>query len=151
MEYLYNIISSVLSIIAIGFSLYTYYVYDRKLKKQEHLIHTYQLRQFQSEEQENKKADIVGEISLIRGEKYILNICNKGRASAKNIHIEGFDIENYSICNIAILPYKCLNSNETFSLNIFRIRRSIPTMTITYIWDDDWGNNRKKQQTIQMR
>ena len=61
-----------------------------------------------------------------------------------------YHIENYNICNIAILPYKCLNSNETFSLNIFRIRRSIPTMTITYIWDDDWGDNRKKQQTIQM-
>lgn len=36
-------------------------------------------------------------------------------------------------------------------MNIFRIRRSVPTMTITYVWDDDWDINRKKQQTIQLK
>lgn len=151
MEHLHNIISTILSIIAVAVSLYTYVIHDRKLKKQEHLLNMYQLKQFQDEEQANKKADIVGEISRMGGEQYSLKVQNRGKASAKKIRIEGFDMENYDIRNIAILPYNCLNAGEAFSLIFFRIRRIIPTMTITYIWDDDWGINRKKQQTIQLR
>lgn len=151
MEPLYSIISLLISAIAIIVSLYTYIVHDRKLKGQELLLNLYQLKQFQNEEQANKKADIMGEISFMKGEHYLLKIQNKGRASAKNLRVEGFDIKNYNILNISILPYNCLNTEEAFTLNIFRIGRSIPTMTITYVWDDDFGINRKKQQTIQLR
>lgn len=151
MESFSSIISLLLSTIAVVISLYTYVIHDRKLKKQEHLLNMYHIKQFQNEEHANKKADIVGEISLLRGEHYSLKIQNRGRASAKNIRIEEFDIENYDIRKIVILPYNCLNAGEAFSNNIFRIRRSVPTMTITYVWDDDWDINRKKQQTIQLK
>lgn len=151
MEYFESIISPIFSIIAVIISLCTYFIHDRKLKKQEQLLNRYQIIRFQDEEQANKKADIVGEISHLKGEHYVLKVQNKGATSAKNIRIEGFDIENYGIQNIAILPYNCLNADEAFSLHFFRINRSIPTMTITYKWDDDWDINRRKQQTIQLR
>lgn len=151
MESFSSTISLLLSALCIFVSLRTYFIHDRKLKKQEQLLNTYQLNQFENEEQSNKKADIVGEISLLKGEQYLLRIQNKGKASAKNIRIEEFDTENYCIHNNTIIPYHCLNADEAFTLKIFRIGRSIPTMTITYIWDDDWNINRKKQQTIQLR
>lgn len=151
MESFSSTISLLLSALSIFVSLCTYFIHDRKLKKQEQLLNTYQLNQFKNEEQSNKKADIVGEISLLKEEQYLLRIQNKGKASAKNIRIDEFDTENYCIHNNAIIPYHCLNADEAFTLKIFRIGRSIPTMTITYIWDDDWNINRKKQQTIQLR
>lgn len=142
----------IISTAALGVSLYTYFAHDRKLKQQERLINSYQLKQLEEKEQANKKADIVGEISLGAGGDYgVLRVTNKGLASAKDIHIEGFDYENYTIHNIDILPYDCLNAGEYFSLNIFRMRRSLPTMTITFVWDDEWKLNRKKRQTIQLR
>ncbi len=151
MESFSSTISLLLSALSIFVSLRTYFIHDRKLKKQEQLLNTYQLNQFENEEQSNKKADIVGEISLLKGEQYLLRIQNKGKASAKNIRIEEFDTENYCIHNNTIIPYHCLNADEAFTLKFFRIGRSIPTMTIIYIWDDDWNINRKKQQTIQLR
>lgn len=151
MESFSSTISLLLSALSIFVSLCTYFIHDRKLKKQEQLLNTYQLNQFKNEEQSNKKADIVGEISLLKEEQYLLRIQNKGKASAKNIRIDEFDTENYCIHNNAIIPYHCLNADEAFTLKVFRIGRSIPTMTITYIWDDDWNINRKKQQTIQLR
>lgn len=151
MEHWYDIISPILSAIAVIFSIHTYLVHDKRLKKQEQLINKHQLDQIQNEEQENKKADIVGDIIRKKNECYVLKIRNKGKATAKNINIEGFDTRNYDIHNSAILPYYCLNADEEFFLTIFRIGRILPTMTITYIWNDDWSDNRKKQQTIQMK
>lgn len=140
-----------ISAVALVVSLYTYFAHDRKLKPQEQKINEYQLKQLQKEEQAEKKADIVGEMSLIKaGDNGVLRVFNRGLSSAKNIRIEGFDYENYSIPNNAILPYGCLNAGEDFSLKIFRIGRSFPTMTITFIWDDEWGVDRKNQQTIQL-
>lgn len=140
-----------ISAVALVVSLYTYFAHDRKLKQQEQKINEYQLEQLQKEEQANKKADIVGEMSLIKaGDNGVLRVFNRGFSSAKNIRIEGFDYENYTILNNAILPYDCLNAGGDFSLKIFRIGRSFPTMTITFIWDDEWGVDRKNQQTIQL-
>lgn len=45
----------IISAAALVISLYTYFAHDRKLKQQERLINSYQLKQLQEEEQANKK------------------------------------------------------------------------------------------------
>lgn len=147
-----SVVNGVFSAATFILGLIIYCAHDRKLKQIEQEIKKYQLKQLEEEEQANKKADIVGEMSLIQtGDSGVLCVFNRGLSSAKNIRIEGFDYENYTIHNNAILPYDCLNAGEDFSLRIFRIRRSFPTMTITFIWDDEWGIDRKKQQIIPLR
>lgn len=48
-----NIISSVLSLIAISITIIVYLKHDKRLKKQEEKLNEYQLRRFEEEDFEN--------------------------------------------------------------------------------------------------
>ena len=50
--------SVILAALAFGFSIYTFFAHDRRLKKQENLLNEYQLRSLAQNEEENKKAII---------------------------------------------------------------------------------------------
>ena len=59
---IWNIISSALSLLAIVLTLIMYFMHDKRLKRQEEKLNSYQLKKITNEESENKKALIKGNI-----------------------------------------------------------------------------------------
>ena len=76
-----------ISVLAFGFSLYTHFKYDDKIKKQNALINKFTLDKLEKEAELDKKAIV--EVNLIRGDKgkRIIKVYNRGRAKAKNVRV----------------------------------------------------------------
>ena len=101
-----------------------YFAHDRKLKQQERLINTYQLKQLQVEEQKNKKADICAKISQIKKGSRILQIWNNGRAIARNIRLTGLSVKGLVLMDRNIFPYHAMAAQDSVEIKFFFIRIS---------------------------
>ena len=106
---LYSLIISVLALIA---SVFTYLRHDKKLKEQERRINAYQLKQIEKEDLESKKAAIRG--NIVKGLKggRTLKVYNSGRATARNIRVEGLDVNGIFYMRRDIFPYELMNPQD---------------------------------------
>ena len=85
--------SLILAILALLFSALTYLKHEKKLNDQARMINEYQLKKIEKDDLESKKAAIRGNIVKgLKGNRTI-KVYNSGRAIARNIRIEGLDVE----------------------------------------------------------
>lgn len=138
----------IISAAALAVSLYTYFAHDRKLKQQERLINSYQLKQLQKEEQANKKADIRAEISQNTKGPRTLRIWNNGRAVARNIRVEGLDVEGLIVMNDEIFPYEIMNPQDDAELKLYLTIGCPHKLTLKLICDDESGQNNVTTKVI---
>jgi hypothetical protein len=145
-----EIISLVLSIIAVLGSLFTYFNHDRKIKKQELLINDYELKKRHSEEVEQKKAQVKGNIiPYAKGLRKLVTF-NAGKSVAYNIRIEILN-EQECIIHPVFGPYEMLNPQESFENNLHLAYGHTPTLKIKYIWDDEFGDNNQLVQVLDLK
>lgn len=142
--------SLLISLLALGTSVFTYFRHDRKLKKQEQKINNYQIAQMEAAAEENKKANICGDIRK-SGNRYILTVSNRGKAIARDIRIEGLNSRHIIHSAEFLLPYSLLNPTESFDITIDRIGGYyIDRLSLVYRWDDDYSNDRTKEQIVML-
>ena len=146
-----EVISISLSILAILGSLVTYFIHDRKLKKQEQKINDYQLKQIEDAQIESKKAYIIGVTHKNSQSATILTITNRGRSIARNIRVIGLSERNYCFYGPDILPYEFLNPGDSFELKFTANLSSLYKEKITYYWDDDFTTDNYLEQIISVR
>ena len=142
---LYSLIISVLALIA---SVFTYLRHDKKLKEQERRINEYQLKQIEEENLENKKAAIRG--NIVKGLKSgrTLKVYNSGRATARNIRVEGLDVNGIFYMRRDIFPYELMNPQDYTELTMHLTCGCPSTIKLKYIWDDEYGNNNEFEQVL---
>lgn len=138
----------IISILALLASAFTYFKHDKKLKEQERKINEYQLKQIEKEDLESKKAAIRGNIVKgIKG-KRTLKVYNSGRAIARNIRIEGLDVEGLFHRADEVFPYELMNPQDYTEVNIMLFNNCAPTIKLKYIWDDESGKNNEFEQVL---
>ena len=142
---LYSLIISVLALIA---SVFTYLRHDKKLKEQERRIDEYQLKQIEKENLENKKAAIRG--NIVKGLKSgrTLKVYNSGRATARNIRVEGLDVNGIFYMRRDIFPYELMNPQDYTELTMHLTCGCPSTIKLKYIWDDEFGDNNEFEQVL---
>lgn len=142
--------SLLISLLALGTSVFTYFRHDRELKKQEQKINNYQIAQMEAAAEENKKANICGKIRQ-SGNRYILTVSNSGKAIARDIRIEGLN-SRYIIHNANhLFPYKLLNPLECVEITIDRVGLIyIDRLDLVYYWKDEYSNDRTKEQIVML-
>ena len=142
---LYSLIISVLALIT---SVFTYLRHDKKLKEQERRINEYQLKQIEKENLENKKAAIRG--NIVKGLKggRTLKVYNSGRATARNIRVEGLDVNGIFYMRRDIFPYELMNPQDYTELTMHLTCGCPSTIKLKYIWDDEYGNNNEFEQVL---
>lgn len=142
---LYSLIISVLALIA---SVFTYLRHDKKLKEQERRINEYQLKQIEKENLENKKAAIRG--NIVKGLKggRTLKVYNSGRATARNIRVEGLDVNGIFYMRRDIFPYELMNPQDYTELTMHLTYGCPSTIKLKYIWDDEYGDNNEFEQVL---
>lgn len=142
---LYSLIISVLALIA---SVFTYLRHDKKLKEQERRINEYQLKQIEKEDLESKKAAIRG--NIVKGLKggRTLKVYNSGRATARNIRVEGLDVNGLIHRADVLFPYELMNPQDYTEVRIHLVVGCPSTIKLKYIWDDEYGDNNEFEQVL---
>ena len=142
---LYSLVISVLALIA---SVFTYLRHDKKLKEQERRINEYQLKQIEKEDLESKKAAIRG--NIVKGLKggRTLKVYNSGRATARNIRVEGLDVNGIFYMRRDIFPYELMNPQDYTEVTIHLVACCPSTIKLKYIWDDEYGDNNEFEQVL---
>lgn len=143
-------VSIIIAILALFFSVFTYVIHDRKLKKQERLLNEYQLRALAQDEEENKKAVIRARAVKTTGGKRTVYIYNTGKAKARNV-IVAMDKVDQVFSTRPDLPvtYTELLPDAPREIILF-LTEGDDVMTLNYIWDDDFKMNNKESQTIDL-
>lgn len=136
-----EIISIIVPIVVLFFSVFTFCRYDIKIKKQK-------LKRFQEKDNASKKAVI--EANVIWGARgaRIIKLFNSGKAIAKNVVITISGNPNVFI-------YEIPNSLDIRPQNSIDIRISVfdgspSVITIVCEWKDDFKQANKDIQTIQI-
>ena len=140
--------SLIISILALLFSAFTYLMHDKKLKVQERKINEYQLRLFEKEDIENQKAAIRG--NIVKGLKgnRALKVFNSGRATARNIRIDGLDVNGLFHRADELFPYELMNPQDYTEIFICPTLGCPHTIKLKYIWDDESGKNNEYEQVL---
>lgn len=138
----------IISCLALGVSVFTYFKHDKKIKAQEQIINDYQINKIAKENEESKKASIRG--NIINGDrgKRTLKEYNCGKAAARNIRVEGLDIESLAVMRNGLFPYELMNPQDYTELIICIVKGSPSTIKLKYIWDDDFGQNNEFEQVL---
>ena len=139
--------SIIISILALIGTVYTYFVHDRKIKRQESIINEYQLAKFNEEEEEGKKALISGNIIKTERSQRVLKIYNKGKTTATNINIQGLDIREIELQD-NILPYELLNPQDYAQIKFLIIMNAPSTIKLTYTLDDAYQTGNSSTQIL---
>ncbi len=140
-------ITFILSILAILGSLFTYFYHDKKIKHQSKRLNDYQLKKFETEDIENRKAQIKGKIKKGERGQRTLIISNAGKATAHNIRLEIISEQN-GIINLKFNPYEMLNPLEDTETVFFLTEGHIPILKVKYIWNDNFQNNNEFIQVL---
>lgn len=139
----------ILSLLATLGAIYTYINHDRRIKKQENLLNEYQLKRFKSEEIENQRALIKG--NIIKGDKgrRTLLIFNAGKAIAYNIRLEVLS-ELDGIINFEFEPYEMLNPQDKTDISFFLAMGHSQTIKVKYFWNDDFKEDNEFIQVLSL-
>lgn len=138
----------IISCLALGVSVFTYFKHDKKIKAQEQIINDYQINKIAKENEESKKASIRG--NIIKGDKgkRTLKVYNCGKATARDIRVEGLDIGSLAVMRNDLFPYELMNPQDYTEVVIWVVKGSPSTIKLKYVWDDDFGQNNEFEQVL---
>ncbi|NCC99452.1 MAG: hypothetical protein EOL95_07110 [Bacteroidia bacterium] len=146
-----NIISSVLSLIAIALTIIMYFKHDKRLKKQEEKLNAYQIRKIEDEESNNKKAQVRG--NIIKGDKgrRDMRIYNMGKSPAKNIYINFLDNSDEKVTIMKYpSPYEFLNIGDHFDIIMHLYIGGSDVLKVKLAWEDDYSNQNEHIQHFKL-
>lgn len=137
----------IISILALGFSLFIYFKHDSKIKKQSALINEYQIDQIKEEKQKSQKAIIEG--NLIKGSrgKRVLKVYNKGRSIARDVNViipetKGFLMNGSHVSPIELRPQQNMDIDFIITMGAPDI------LTVEFNWKDDFSSDNFYKQTF---
>jgi len=136
-----------LSLLAVFGSIFTYFYHDRKIKEQEKRLNDYQLKKFQLEDIENKKAQIKGNLIRTAEASRTLTIYNTGKSTAYNIRLEVLSELN-GIHNFKFEPFEMLNPLEKTEISFYLSSRHSLTLKVKFIWNDTFKEGNEYIQLL---
>lgn len=145
-----EVITALLAIFAFGFSLYTFFAHDRRLKKQENLLNEYQLRLMALGEDELKQAVVRAEIGSRNKGNRTVYIANYGKAKASNLRIELINEDEIYASNPE-LPWDIKELLPRAHRDILLLlSEGNDEATFKFSWDDEYKKGNTEQQTISL-
>ncbi|GAT64058.1 hypothetical protein [Paludibacter jiangxiensis] len=138
--------SLILPILAILVPIYIYVRHDRKIKNQEKKLNDYQLKKFELEDIENKKAQIKGNI-ITNGGRGVLKVFNTGKSTAHNIRLELLS-KPEGIIGLEFDPFAMLNSQESTETSFFLAEGHTSTLKVKYTWNNSYKEDNEFIQVL---
>lgn len=139
----------ILSILALLFSAFIYIKHDIKIKKQSKLLNEYSLEKIEKEKEDEKKAIIEANVYNENKGTRVIKIYNRGKSVARKVNVTVPKNDGYHVFKnpspMDILP------QNSFEIKLSAFLENKPDkIDIAYEWDDDYKENNKATQTIQI-
>jgi hypothetical protein len=157
----YGFWSVLISAASFTLALYTHINHGRRLSKQEGELKDYELKREKRQEGERKQANVVATVVMTENlvmtsnrpkiqRSYKVEICNNGLSVARNINREasGIDDAHITLHEYGKFPYPKLNPGASFDIPMTLLAGAKGNCQIILTWDDDFGENRRREQTI---
>lgn len=143
-----EVVSLIVGICALLFSIWVYIVHDRELKQQQKVLNEYQLQVLEQNIAEQKRAEVRVSIKNKKSDRLgnksgTLVIKNCGKATAYNVRIEQ---ELYTGFSVVKLCYQQLLSQEGQETEVKYRWDTEGSVVVT--WDDESGKNRTYKCTL---
>lgn len=139
----------IISILALSFSMFTYFKHDKKIKQQSKLLNNYHLERIEKEKEEEKKAKIEAFVVKEHNGTRTIKVYNKGKSIANNVNVIIPENEGYRVftnpCPIDIRPQ---NSIE-IKLGAL-IENHTDKIKIEFEWSDNYNVKSREYQMIQI-
>ncbi len=145
MEY----ISIIISVLALGFSAYTYITHDLKIKKQEKILNDYQINEIENKKTESKKAIIEANTVKVNAGQNIIKIYNKGQSMARNVNMILNNSENEIILSRNPFPID-IKPQHSVEILIFLTTGCPDKIKIGFEWEDNYKEKNIEYQYIQI-
>ena len=140
----------IISFSALAFSLCTYIIHDKKIKKQSSLINEFQIEKNQKEKEENKKAIIEANISGNKNGYRELKVYNKGKAIARKVDVN-IILENENDVFITENPSPIDIRPQQSVRIVFHVHEASPDkIRLEFTWNDDFKEENYDFQEIQI-
>lgn len=141
-----EIVSLIISILAILGSLYVYFSHDRKLKKQESKLNELQLSEIKESKEDRMKAIVRMNTSYSSKGNGILYLFNVGKAEARNISWL-FDNDILEKINKEG-TYERLSPGQSIGFNYYLLSGKDYKTNVTITWEDDFSLSNKINMTL---
>lgn len=73
---------------------------------------------------------------------------NCGKATARDIRVEGLDMGSFVVMRNDLFPYELMNPQDYTEVIIWVMKGSPSTIKLKYIWNDDFGQNNEFEQVL---
>lgn len=145
-----SIISLIASVVAVSFSAYVFWVYDRKIKRQLQVLNQYQLEKIKDEKIDKQKAEIrVNLVTRRKGGYHTIKVFNSGKSTAENIRIECKSEDNLvDIQDVSHFPYERLNPQDYTEFSVCNLTFGSRKLKIKTIWNDQIQNDNELVSVI---
>lgn len=142
-----EIASLIISIVSFTFSIYIFFSFDKKIKKQEKELNDYALRDYREKEFSKSKAILYLDSCFGAGAKGEITISNKGVSEARNIKISVISGCNEKFKGAEILSL-VPNSEEHF--RYYKFSQDSDELVLQVTWEDDFSQSNSKKVTLNM-
>lgn len=145
-----DIVSIVLSALALGGAVFTYIVHDRKLKRQEALLNAYQIADVEARLEEKKKAFVRGTIIKGRNGNYDFRVFNSGSAEARNVKIEFLEgADDLSWFPPGPETITLLSNHNPFQYHFLDMGNSA-LVKVRFSWENDFSKENEFVEDLQL-
>lgn len=137
------------SLLALASSGFTFWFYERKLKKQDAKINEYQLKLFEKSEEEEKHAKI--EANIYEHKNYIFRtkIYNSGKSVARNVACKLINAPRGLSIRGDNAPFPYLNPQQSIEIIIEDVTEEA-WIDVEFTWDDDSATGNRSTQCLQL-
>jgi len=143
-----DIIAIILASLALIGTCFSYFIHDRKIKKQQAIIQQFEIRKIVKEEEESKKAFLVANVIDMGGGKKTIIVSNQGKSSARNVIAKIPNIHNVFNENNPS-PFN-LSVGSEIEIYLMLSQGILKKYEIEFEWQDDFNEENKANQTVQI-
>ena len=131
-------VTTIIAIVSLLVSVFTFLFFDIKIKKQEKVLNDYRIKEFKDAEQKQLYAQLSMSIYWRDKDTLFLVISNDGPSDAYNISINNLDKDSFLFQNLeSAFPIKLIDAGDSVQLEL-NVYSDMPEKTRVQItWEDD--------------
>lgn len=143
----------ILSILSMAGSIFTWFAYGRKLRKQEIKLNEYMLNERQNEENEKRKASLRIYATYFGNGKGEITVTNEGISDARNIRITSkcWEQPNPSVLfkDKKVFPCQLIAPGSSVSVKYHLVGTPSYRIPLAVVfWDDDFSADRNQSYSL---
>lgn len=146
-----DIVTALLSLVAVIGSIYTYIVHNKRLNNQQRQINDYEIKKLEEERLEKKQALVEANVYKSGG-IWKMKIFNRGKARATNIRFESKTLDEDSSIrlnyDLEMYPIPSLLPNDSVEITVILCNGHKPVHKMLFTWDDESGAGRSQEQDV---